>query len=72
MVLERKINFALSNILEKGSRINEPLSYWCHLNADKITVIDIDYNYKSASYNKKNRNAKEREILVVNKKYEVL
>ena len=61
-------NYALSNVMQKTGRINEPLSYWCHKHQDKVDVIKIDYNYKSASYNKKNRDAKEQEVLVVRKR----
>ena len=60
-----KKKFVLSNVLSKedGKILNEPLNEWilCH---DEIKVIDIDYHYRSSSYNKKNRNAKEREIIV--------
>lgn len=69
-IRENNINFALSNVLEKVGRKNEPLSYWCYKNEGKIEIHDIDYHYRSASYNKINRNAKEREILIVNKKEE--
>ncbi|MDY0276486.1 MAG: Dam family site-specific DNA-(adenine-N6)-methyltransferase [Acholeplasma sp.] len=68
-LLDRNINFALSNVIEKVGRINEPLSYWCHLNQNRIDVHHIEYNYRSASYNKITRNAKEQEILVTNKRY---
>lgn len=67
-IRENNINFALSNVLEKVGRKNEPLSYWCYKNETDIVIHDIDYHYRSASYNKINRNAKEREILIVNKK----
>lgn len=69
LLLKRKINFAISNLIEKLGKTNEPLSYWCNLNENKIIVNQIDYNYKSASYNKIIRNAKEREILITNTRY---
>ena len=56
--------FVLSNVLEKRGKTNEPLSYWLYKNKDIIEVIDIDYHYRSASYNKIDRNAAEREIIV--------
>jgi DNA adenine methylase Dam len=68
-LLDREINFALSNVIEKVGKINEPLSYWCHLKSDKIDIHHIEYNYKSASYNKITRNAKEQEVLITNKRY---
>ena len=68
-LVEKKINFALSNVLSKVGKTNEPLSYWCHKNKQHIEVTDIEYNYKSASYNKIVRNAKEREVVITNKGY---
>lgn len=59
--------FVLSNVLERQGRRNEPLYYWTITVADKIQIIDIDYNYISASYNKKDRYAKEREIIILPK-----
>ena len=56
--------FILSNVLEKRGKKNEPLSYWLYKNKDLIEVIDINYHYRSASYNKIDRNASEREIIV--------
>ena len=58
-LMEDNIDFVLSNVMSKVGRINEPLSYWCYKNRDKIRVTDIEYNYRSASYNKISRNAKE-------------
>ena len=68
-LMERRISFALSNVIEKVGKVNEPLSYWCHKNEKYVSVNRIDYNYRSASYNKVNRNSKEQEVLVVNKEY---
>lgn len=60
--------FVLSNVLEKqnGQLINEPLQNFI-LQNKKIKVVDIDYHYRSASYNKIHRDAKEREIIVVSR-----
>lgn len=68
-LLSHKINFALSNVISKVGATNEPLSYWCYKNKDKINVTHINYHYRSASYNKTNRNAKEQEVVVSNKEY---
>lgn len=68
-LMDQKINFALSNVLYKVGKTNEPLSYWCHKNRSHVIVTDIEYNYKSASYNKIVRNAKEREVIITNKDY---
>ena len=62
-LLEQQIPFALSNVLEKGNAKNEPLYNWLQHNPT-LRVIDIDYHYRGAYYNKKER-AGEREILII-------
>lgn len=59
-----QVKFALSNVLSKEGIQNDILIEWVTKN--KFNIIDIDYNYKSASYNKKNRASKEREVVVTN------
>lgn len=59
-----KIKFALSNVLEKKGVKNNILSSW--VNNNRFDINDIDYNYKSSSYNKNNRDANEREVLITN------
>lgn len=61
------VKFALSNVLSKEGKINKILNKWIKKNFFK--VIDINYHYRSSSYNKKNRQANEREVLILN--YEV-
>ena len=63
--LENNKKFVLSNVLEKQGRRNEPLFYWTTTMQEKIKIIDINYNYRSSSYNKKNRNAQEREVIII-------
>lgn len=63
LVLQGK-EFVLSNVLTKKDHINEPLNYWYHKHKDKVDLFNIDYNYKSSSYNKKNRESKEQEIII--------
>ena len=63
-LLDNKHSFVLSNVLEKQGRRNEPLFYWTTTRKNDIDIIEIDYHYRSASYNKKNRNAKEREVII--------
>lgn len=67
MLLQKEKQFALSNIMAKTGRVNEPLSYWCYKNESRIEITDIDYNYRSSSYNKITRDAKEREVLLTPK-----
>lgn len=65
--LENNKQFILSNVLEKQGKRNEPLFYWTTTMKDKIEIIDINYNYCSSSYNKKNRDAKEHEVIILPK-----
>lgn len=57
--------FALSNVLNKIGENNKPLSDWIFQRTD-LHIFNIDYHYRSASYNKINRNAQEREVLITN------
>lgn len=63
-VRERK-KFVLSNVLEKKNSRNDLLAKWLDYHVGDVKVVDIDYHYRGASYNKINRDAKEREIIVV-------
>lgn len=56
----------LSNIISKDNMINRPLSDFVLEYSDQIKVIDIDYHYRSSSYNKTNRNLNEREVIITN------
>ncbi len=68
-LIDNNINFALSNVLTKVGKTNEPLSYWVHHRNNDINLHHIKYHYRSASYNKKTRDAKEDEILICNRGY---
>ena len=68
-LIAKNINFALSNILTKVGKTNEPLSYWCHKKSDVVEIHNIDYHYRGASYHKVDRNAHEQEVLITNKRY---
>ena len=68
-LIEKKINFALSNVIEKKGTKNEPLLEWCKKNKTIIDIKHIDYHYRSASYHKKNRDSNEQEVLIINKAY---
>ena len=59
---KKKIPFALSNVLKTKLRTNELLELWIQKN--NYNVHKINYHYKSSSYNKKNRDREEQEILV--------
>lgn len=60
-----KIKFALSNVLSKIGKSNKPLSHWI-FNRTDLHIFNINYHYKSASYNKINRNSMEEEVLITN------
>lgn len=64
-IQENKL-FVLSNILQRGEKINTILEEWIKKNKNKIEVKYIDYSYKSSSYNKKNREIIEKEIIIYN------
>ena len=60
-----RIPFALSNVITKGEdKRNIPLSEWVERNQAHLQMIDIDYHYRGAYYNKRER-AGEREILII-------
>lgn len=61
----KKIKFALSNVLTKTGIENEVLSRWLLANKN-IKINSMDYHYRSCSYNKKDRDANEQEVLIVN------
>ena len=62
---KKKKKFALSNVLHKIGKNNKPLSDWIFQRTD-LHIFDINYHYRSASYNKINRNAQEKEVLITN------
>lgn len=62
---KNKKRFAVSNVLSKVGVSNKPLSDWL-FNRTDLHIIDINYHYRGASYNKINRQAKEREVLIKN------
>lgn len=68
-LVKSKKQFILSNVLEKNikgqMKRNEPLYYWTTMHKTDFRIVDIDYHYRSASYNKINRDGKEREIIII-------
>ena len=56
--------FALSNVLRKVGKENIILSDWIYNN--HFVKHDINYHYRSSSYNKINRNSCEEEVLITN------
>ena len=56
--------FALSNVLKKVGKTNTLLEEWIFKN--NYVKHDINYHYRSSSYNKVNRDAHEEEVLITN------
>lgn len=61
----RGVKFALSNVLAKAGSENGVLKGWLERNP-QMAVHEMDYHYRSCSYNKKDRDAHEREVLITN------
>lgn len=61
----RNIKFALSNVLESKGKENNILKQWIE-SRPNYKMIDLNYSYNNSSYQRKNREQKTREILVVN------
>lgn len=59
------IRFALSNVLEAKGRTNEILQNWINAH-NEYHMIDLNYTYRNANYQRQNRDTVTREILVVN------
>lgn len=63
---DRKIRFALSNVLESRGWSNDILKEWLNRNQKKYRVIDLNYSYANSSYHMKQRECATREVLIVN------
>lgn len=56
--------FALSNVLTKVGVENKKLGDWLSKNPN-VKLNNMNYSYRSCSYNKKNRDANEQEVLII-------
>ena len=65
--IKNHLPFCLSNVLSKNgdSCVNIPLREFI-MSHNNLKVKNINYHYRSSSYNKKNRDANEKEIIVIN------
>lgn len=64
---KKNIKFALSNVLTKVGVENSILKNWLDKNENKnVTFKNMNYHYRSCSYNKKDRDANEQEVLITN------
>lgn len=66
-LIKEKKSFMLSNVIEKKNKRNEPLYYWTQKRKNFIDIIDINYHYRSSSYNKINRDGREQEVIIIPK-----
>lgn len=61
----RGIHFALSNVLESKGTTNEILLNWINDRPD-YKLIDLNYTYSNANYQRRNKDIKSREVLIIN------
>ena len=61
---ERKIRFALSNVIEHKGNKNRILKNWCSKN--NFFVNYFDFNYYNSNYQVKKKNTITREVLITN------
>ena len=62
---DNDVKFGMSNVLKKEPvGYNDSLLSW--INDSDLVVDEINYHYRSSSYNKKNRDANEQEVLIRN------
>jgi adenine-specific DNA-methyltransferase len=61
---ERKIKFALSNVLTNKGKTNEILAEW--LKQRNYRTIHLDYSYSNSNYQTKNKTNSADEVLIVN------
>lgn len=59
------IHFALSNVLESKGATNEILLNWINDRPD-YKLIDLNYTYRNANYQRHNKDIKSREVLIIN------
>ena len=63
---KKKKHFALSNVIEKFSPPSENKILKQLFERKDMQLFEIEHHYRSSSYNKKHRNAKEKEVLITN------
>ncbi len=63
---ERRIRFALSNVLESKGKSNDILKAWIDKNSGRYRVIPLNYDYSNSNYHTKHRDTGAKEVLVVN------
>lgn len=63
---EKKLRFALSNVLRSKGKENTILLEWLSENKEKYKAINLDYNYSNSNYQTKDKTANSEEVLIIN------
>ncbi len=63
---QKKIKFALSNVLSSKGKTNHILQDWAAENAGRYRIIELNFSYANSNYQTKNRTRDTREVLIVN------
>lgn len=62
---KKQIRFALSNVLESKGKSNEILLAWIKHHPE-CSVIELDYSYRNANYQRKEKESRTKEVLITN------
>ena len=65
---EKKIKFALSNVLKSKGKENVILQNWLTENQDKYSVCNLNFNYSNSNYQTKDKTKSAKEVLIINYK----
>lgn len=63
---QKKIRFALSNVLRSKGKENRILIDWLNKNIDKYKVIRLNYSYSNSNYQTKDKESTSEEVLIIN------
>ena len=64
-ISQKNIKFALSNVIESKGKVNNILLEWIN-NRPYYNMIELDYTYGNSNYQRKQKNSRTREVLVIN------
>lgn len=63
---DKKIRFALSNVLRSKGKENAILISWLDKNAGRYKAIPLNYSYSNSNYQTKDKSSSSEEVLIVN------
>lgn len=63
---DKKIHFALSNVLRSKGKENAILISWLDKNAGRYKAIPLNYSYSNSNYQTKDKSSSSEEVLIVN------